>query len=145
MSDRNIFQSLFEEAESSASKFFDVISEVVAGEANSLRDGTEFDEVCLPRDLAAHSGVQTEWWYYTGHLETQSGKEFGFELVFFKRRTDLDKFSVVPLRLIGNPFYFAHFGITNLRKQKFRYDHRKSANGLLDYPASASEIYYHVR
>ena len=78
---------------------------------------------------------QTEWWYYTGHGETDSGKQFGFELVFFKRRTDLDKFSLVPLRLFGNPIYFAHFALTDVDDKKFRYAHRKSANGWFDMPA----------
>jgi len=47
------------------------------------------------------------------HIKTEDGREFGFELVFFKRRTDLDRFSVVPVRLLGNPYYFAHFAITD--------------------------------
>ncbi len=96
-------------------------------------------------DLAAHKNVQTEWWYYTGHGETNSGKRFGFELVFFKRRTDLDKFSLVPLRLLGNPIYFAHFAITDIGDKKFRYAHRKSVNGFFDLPASASEKHFHLR
>jgi predicted secreted hydrolase len=74
-----------------------------------------------------------------------SGKQFGFELVFFKRRTDLDKFGVVPLRLFGNPLYFAHFAITDVSQHKFRYAHRKSANGFFDQPAAASEKHYYVR
>ena len=41
------------------------------------------------------------------------GRRFGFELVFFKRRTDLDRFGVVPLRLIANPLYLAHFAVTD--------------------------------
>ena len=136
--------ALLGKLETQTSAIFDLITDRFVGEADSLRDGSEFDPVVLPRDLAAHDNVQTEWWYYTGHLSSESGVEYGFELVFFKRRTDLDKFAVVPLRLIGNPYYFAHFAITDKSAKTFKYAHRKSANGPLDLPASASESHYYL-
>ena len=39
----------------------------------------------FPRDLGPHDDYQTEWWYYTGALETDSGRPFGFQLTFFRR------------------------------------------------------------
>lgn len=144
MEEQNTFTSFLNNAEQAASGFFETLTDTVAGRAADLRDGTEFDPVSLPRDLAAHSNAQTEWWYYTGHATTTSGREFGFELVFFKRRTDLDKFAVVPLRLLGNPFYFAHFAVTDKSGKTFAYAHRKSSNGRLDMPASANEDHFHL-
>ena len=149
MSEQKTFQDSFQEyreiLEKTAHDFLEGVADTFVGKADSLRDGTELDAVELPRDLAAHKNAQTEWWYYTGHGATDSGKRFGFELVFFKRRTDLDKFSLVPLRLLGNPIYFAHFALTDIEDKKFRYAHRKSANGWFDYPASASEKHFHLR
>lgn len=149
MSEQNFFSTdfskLFETVEKSASVFFESVTETLVGKAETLRDGTEFDPVKLPKDLSAHKNAQTEWWYYTGHAETESGNKFGFELVFFKRRTDLDKFSLIPLRLFGNPIYFAHFAITDYKEKNFRYAHRKSSNGFFDPPASASETHFHLR
>jgi predicted secreted hydrolase len=139
------FQQIFKSIEKSTGELLENVADTFTGAAESLRDGTEFDPVVLPRDLYAHHGAQTEWWYYTGHGETDSGRKFGFELVFFKRRTDLDKFNVVPLRLFGNPLYFAHFAMTDLNHDRFRYSHRKSANGMFDLPASASESHFHLR
>ena len=133
-----------EQVQAGAASLLESVTASFVGEADTLRDGSEFDPVDLPRDLFAHSNVQTEWWYYTGHLTSESGRELGFELVFFKRRTDLDKFSVVPLRLIGNPYYFAHFALTDKTSKKFRYAHRKSSNGPLDMPASAAESHYYL-
>ncbi len=138
-------QDFLKKFEQTATDFLEVVTAAFVGKAETLRDGTEHEPVSLPRDLAAHEGVQTEWWYYTGHGETNSGRRFGFELVFFKRRTDLDKFSLVPLRLLGNPIYFAHFALTDIGDKNFRYAHRKSANGFLDLPASASEEHFHLR
>ena len=133
--------SFLDDIQRHAAGVFDSLAEQMLGKPHTLRDGTEHDAVELPRDLAAHDNVQTEWWYYTGHGKTDSGREFGFEWVFFKRRTDQDKFAVVPLRLIGNPFYFAHFAISDIRENRFTYSHRKSANGPLDVPASASKAH----
>ncbi len=137
--------NIVEPLEQFASVVLDKIADVVAGEASTLRDGTEHAGVELPRDLFAHKNAQTEWWYYTGHMRTTSGRRFGFELVFFKRRTDLDRFGVVPLRLIANPLYLAHFAITDEFSRKFRYEHRKSAGGLFDLPAHASETNLYLR
>lgn len=136
--------TLLNDTRKAAQVFFDTVTETLLGKADTLRNGTEHDAVSLPRDLAAHADAQTEWWYYTGHATTTGGREFGFELVFFRRRTDLDSFSVVPLRLLGNPFYFAHFAITDISRGSFRYSHRKSANGVLDQPAFASEGHFHL-
>lgn len=142
---QDTIQDFVEKIEQTATDFFEGVTNAFVGEAETLRDGTELAPVSLPRDLAAHKNAQTEWWYYTGHGKTISGRQFGFELVFFKRRTDLDKFSLVPLRLFGNPIYFAHFALTDIEDKKFRYAHRKSANGIFDLPASASEEHFHLR
>ncbi|HZI18941.1 MAG TPA: lipocalin family protein [Pyrinomonadaceae bacterium] len=137
--------NLFEIVNRRAAGVLDQFADIVAGKASTLRDGTEHAGVVLPRDLYAHAGAQTEWWYYTGHLTTEGGRSLGFELVFFKRRTDLDRFGVVPLRLIANPLYLAHFAVTDESRGRFRYDHRKSANGLLDPPARAGSKRYFLK
>ena len=128
-----------------ATNVLDGLADAIAGPASPLRDGTEHAGVELPRDLYAHAGAQTEWWYYTGHMQTARGGRFGFELVFFKRRTDLDRFGVVPLRLIANPLYLAHFAVTDETRATFRYAHRKSANGPFDAAARMSHKRYELR
>ena len=44
--------------------------------------------VTFPRDHYAHHDFRTEWWYHTGHFQTEDGGRYGFELVFFRHRTD---------------------------------------------------------
>ncbi|MCV4627083.1 carotenoid 1,2-hydratase, partial [Escherichia coli] len=51
----------------------------------------------------------------------------------------------VPLRLLGNPFYFAHFALTDKKSREFHYAHKKSSNGPLDEPAEAAEDHYYLR
>lgn len=145
MAGNNNPESIFDYAVRQTEVFFESIAGLFSEKTGNLRDGTEFEPVILPGDLFAHSNAQTEWWYYTGHLETESGRQFGFELVFFKRRTDLDRFGPVPLRLLGNPFYFAHFALTDKKSREFHYAHKKSSNGPLDEPAEAAEDHYYLR
>jgi predicted secreted hydrolase len=38
----------------------------------------------FPKDHAPHPGYRTEWWYYTGNLQAESGERFGFQLTFFR-------------------------------------------------------------
>ncbi len=41
-------------------------------------------EFRFPADHGPHSELRTEWWYYTGNLETAGGRRFGFQLTFFR-------------------------------------------------------------
>ena len=137
--------NFIEPLEQVAASLLDGLADVLAGKASTLRNGTEHAGVELPRDLYAHEEAQTEWWYYTGHMRAAAGRPFSFELVFFKRRTDLDRFGVVPLRLLANPLYVAHFAITDESRGRFRYEHRKSANGPFDLPAHTSAERYYLK
>src|SRR5687768_8025476 len=41
-------------------------------------------EFTFPHDHGNHPDYRTEWWYYTGHLRTDGGKRYGFEVTFFR-------------------------------------------------------------
>ena len=38
----------------------------------------------FPADYGAHPDFKTEWWYFTGNLETTEGRRFGYELTLFR-------------------------------------------------------------
>lgn len=71
--------------------------------------------IVLPRDEGPHD-VLTEWWYYTGHLRTDNGREFGFESVLFQSR-----------RGTFPAFYAAHVAFTDVTNGTFVYDQRAGA------------------
>ncbi len=48
-----------------------------------FRDASTPWTFVFPRDHAAHPDFQTEWWYYTGHLDA-GDRRFGYELTFFR-------------------------------------------------------------
>ncbi|MBN2492953.1 MAG: carotenoid 1,2-hydratase [Deltaproteobacteria bacterium] len=66
------------------------------------------DRVQLPRDDGAHPSP-LEWWYWTGHLRTDAGRWFGFELVFFE------------LRPMGIPLQVTHHAITDIQDKSFHF------------------------
>jgi predicted secreted hydrolase len=72
--------------------------------------------IVFPSDEAPHSNL-SEWWYYTGHLRTDSGKEYGFELVVFQ-----------AVRYQSPVGYAAHFAITDLQRRSFTYEERSASS-----------------
>ncbi len=46
------------------------------------------DPYRFPRDHFNHPDFETEWWYYTGNVDSIEDRRFGFELTFFRRAAD---------------------------------------------------------
>ncbi|MEP6946200.1 MAG: lipocalin family protein [Acidobacteriota bacterium] len=133
-----MYENFIKPIEYAASSIADGLAEFLGFGGSQLRDPPSDGIVKLPDDLFAKPDVQTEWWYYTGHCRTPSGREFGFELVFFKRRTDRDKLGIVPMSALANPMYFAHFAISDVTAGTFRYEHVRSFGLPFDVPVSMS-------
>jgi len=61
---------------------------LLGGMAASADEGyRKVDGPCgltFPGDHGAHRQFKTEWWYYTGNLQSDAGKPFGFQLTFFR-------------------------------------------------------------
>ncbi|MFT3743220.1 MAG: lipocalin family protein [Pyrinomonadaceae bacterium] len=140
-----MYKSFIEPLEYFATTALDGIADLLGNGGGKLRDAPSDGTVMLPQALYAQADVQTEWWYYTGHCTTETSREFGFELVFFKRRTDLDKIGIVPMTALANPMYFAHFAISDVTAGVFKYDHIRSFNKPFDTPVSMSETACDVR
>ncbi len=66
----------------------------------------------LPNDGLPHDRL-TEWWYYTGHLRAQDGRNFGFEFVIF--RAERGWFPVS---------WASHLALTDEQGDRFMYDQR---------------------
>lgn len=76
-----------------------------------------------PQDHGPHPDYQTEWWYYTGNLQAQDGRRFGYQLTFFRRgitpeQGDARGTPLQPTRASDwatNQIYFAHFAVTDAK------------------------------
>lgn len=53
-----------------------------AGSTSQCAQPLPVAQVTLPDDDSFHA-EPTEWWYWTGHLDTPDGRYFGFEFAFF--------------------------------------------------------------
>jgi predicted secreted hydrolase len=85
----------------------------------------------FPQDNFSHPEFKTEWWYYSGHLQsqTQDKRSFGYQLTFFRTgltrqtKNQKSKWSIRDL-------YFAHLAITDESKNKFEYLEKISRGSL---------------
>ncbi|HET7710593.1 MAG TPA: lipocalin-like domain-containing protein [Thermoanaerobaculia bacterium] len=89
----------------------------VASDFRLALPGYQFE---FPRDHGSHDEYRTEWWYYTGHLRTESGRRYGFEVTFFR-------VGVTPPGTAAETGWdlqhlaLAHFAVTDIDREKFRY------------------------
>jgi len=86
----------------------------------------------FPADLGPHPDFRTEWWYYTGNLETGAGRHFGFQLTFFR-------IALAPPAADGaeratawsaRQLYLAHFALTDTAGRRFHAWSRLSREAL---------------
>ncbi len=84
----------------------------------------------FPRDHGSHDGFQTEWWYFTGHVQGESGRRFGYELTFFRRGIDSPHVWKNPSEWAMRHVYLAHFALTDEKTKKFRVAEKISRAGI---------------
>jgi len=82
----------------------------------------------FPRDHAAHPDYRVEWWYYTGNLESKSGRRFGYQLTFF--RVGVMRGLLIPSRWAIRDLYMAHFAVSDVQQDSFRFFERINRAGL---------------
>jgi predicted secreted hydrolase len=105
-------------------------------------------KVTFPRDLGAHEEYQTEWWYYTGNLETSDGRPFGFQLTFFRRSlAPVEQEDSTWLKSEGSAWrtdqvYMAHFTISDISAGVF-YENERFSRGAAGL-AGAEVSPYHI-
>ena len=84
----------------------------------------------FPRDHGSHDNFQTEWWYYTGHLRTASGKRFGYQLTLFRRAVSDERVWRNPSRWAVRHLYFGHLALSDVSRGQFRFVEKLSRAGL---------------
>ncbi|MEF7612309.1 carotenoid 1,2-hydratase [Aquincola sp. MAHUQ-54] len=94
----------------------------------------------FPRDFGAHPETRTEWWYATGSLQAAPGDApFGFQLTFFRSRTDLA--TRHPSRFAARQLLFAHAAVTDLAQRQLRHAERIARwNGEADAGLAAAAV-----
>jgi predicted secreted hydrolase len=94
----------------------------------AVADGTR--PLTFPADFGAHEEFRTEWWYYTGNLQTSQGRHFGFELTIFRVGL-LSPATALPTgsEWYNHSVYFAHFAVSDIVDDRFYAFERYSRPG----------------
>ena len=96
--------------------------------------------LAFPRDRGSHPDFKTEWWYITGHA-TSGGREFGFQLTFFRSRVDSTQ--AMASKFAAKQLLFAHAAITDVQGKKLWHDQRISRDGF--GVATSSELDMNIK
>ena len=83
----------------------------------------------FPSDHGPHETFKTEWWYFTGNLNTKEGRHFGYELTFFRTALSANSLRRTSLWSSKN-IYMAHFAISDVKNRSFYAFDRFSRDGL---------------
>lgn len=94
----------------------------------------------FPRDHASHEAFKTEWWYYTGHLKSDDGKKYGYELTFFRSGVSPSVRGQTKTREHSN-VYLAHFAVSDINNKKFHFYEKLTRSGLTLGAASSSVLH----
>ncbi len=86
----------------------------------------------LPRDHGSHPEFRTEWWYVTGHLADEGGREFGFQFTVFRSGLDPDPAAPGDSPLRARHAFAAHFAIADVANDRLLFAERlrRGAPGL---------------
>ncbi len=103
----NLFQAQYAESGSS------IVAEVVTPVGFQRAEGPRVWS--FPEDFGPHPDYQTEWWYYTGNLESEGGERFGYQLTIFRRAVlpEIER-AERESDLATEQIYMGHFAISDV-------------------------------
>ena len=96
----------------------------------------------FPRDHGPHPGYRTEWWYFTGNLDTAQGRHFGYELTIFRVALSPSPIARAS-QWAADAVYMAHFAVSDVAARSFRAFERfaRGALGLAGAQASPFRVW----
>lgn len=97
----------------------------------------------FPADHYSHPDFKTEWWYYTGNLQTETGKRYGYQVTFFRfGLRDRQPEQVSDRPPLFTELYMAHLALSDINQRKFFF--RERINRGYDQKAGAATDRYLV-
>lgn len=107
----------------------DVAGVLGPNETTGYERATEARPFRFPRDHGPHPGFRSEWWYFTGNLQSAAGRRFGYELTIFRFALRPE----APVRASAwatNQVYLGHFAVTDGAGGQFHHAERLSRQAL---------------
>ncbi len=113
------------------------LTEVLSGVDEGFERAIEVRPFTFPEDHGPHDGFKTEWWYFTGNLETRAGRDFGFQFTLFR-----SALSPAPVKResawAASQIYMAHLALTDVASGRF-YAFERFARGALGLAGAARD------
>ncbi|MBL6916537.1 MAG: carotenoid 1,2-hydratase [Balneolaceae bacterium] len=135
---------LFSEPEAEIEATISAAQALSGGDTEGFIQALGPREFVFPDDHGAHPGFKTEWWYYTGNLFSEEGRQFGYQFTIFRNQLsplDADFAHINPedpahinpegnsahdSEWSTNQLYLAHFAISDVSKKDHVFDERYS-------------------
>ena len=94
----------------------------------------------FPRDHGSHHAFRTEWWYVTGWVTDETGRELGVQVTFFRSRTGIGEDS--RSRFAPSQLLFAHAAIADPAHGRLRHDQRvaRLGQGLAEASTTTTDL-----
>jgi predicted secreted hydrolase len=81
----------------------------------------------FPHDEGSHPQFRTEWWYVTGWLDTDAGRQLGFQITFFRTRPELTHDN--PSAFTPRQIMVAHAALSDPAHSRLQHDQRVARAG----------------
>ncbi len=95
----------------------------------------------FPRDHFSHDDFRIEWWYYTGNLKTAAGREFGYQVTFFRVALEGEEKIVNPSKWKVDQVYFAHLTVSDIESGRFHFFERINRKGMRHAGAASDRLH----
>ena len=100
---------------------------LLGGGSDQFRKAEPGQPIRLPADHGAHPDYRSEWWYLTGNLKDEQGRDYGMQWTLFRQGIEQQITSDNPW--LSPQLWLAQFAITDLARGSHRQDERTSRQG----------------
>lgn len=100
---------------------------ILGGGSDQFKRAEPGQPIHLPTDHGAHPDYRSEWWYLTGNLKDEQGRDYGLQWTLFRQGIEQQMTSDNPW--LSPQLWLAQFAITDLSKGTHHQDERTSRQG----------------
>lgn len=112
-----------------------ILGEQTSALASGFKQAKKPISFHFPRDHLAHQDYRTEWWYFSGYLNTDDLQKFAYQFTLFRFALKPEKSTADPSlpkksAWRSNNIYMAHVALTDINNKLFFHQERFSRDGL---------------
>ncbi len=103
------------------------LGSILGGGSDQFKKALPGQPIRLPADHGAHPDYRSEWWYLTGNLKDEQGRDYGLQWTLFRQGIEQQIQSDNPW--LSPQLWLAQFAITDVSKGSHQQDERTSRQG----------------